>query len=59
MNKQFQSLAVGDRFMFNNLEFVKISEVRVTCCKVINCQSVSNPSETTFVSADTLVTVNG
>jgi hypothetical protein len=59
MNKEFGELAVGDRFIFNGSEFVKTAEVRVTCCKSVNCQSMSNPAETTFIPVNTVVIVNG
>ena len=59
MNKEFGELAVGDRFILNGSEFIKTAEVRVSCCKSVNCQSVSNPAETTFISVNTVVTVNG
>jgi hypothetical protein len=59
MNKEFGELAVGDRFILNGSEFVKTGEVRVSCCKSVNCQSVNNPAETTFVQVNTVVTVNG
>ena len=59
MNKEFGELVVGDRFILNGSEFVKTAEVRVTCCRSVNCQSVSNPAETTFVQVNTVVTVNG
>lgn len=59
MNKQFGELSVGDKFVLNNVEFVKTPDVRVSCCKTVNCQSVSNSSERIFVSVETIVTYNG
>lgn len=38
---KFHELAVGDKFKFNNVDYVKIPEVRVSCCKISeNCQAV-------------------
>jgi len=38
---KFHEVAVGDRFKFNNVEYTKIAEVRVSCCKVKeNCQEL-------------------
>ena len=38
---KFHELAVGERFKFNNVEYTKIAEVRVSCCKVKeNCQEL-------------------
>jgi len=36
---KFHELAVGDYFKFNNQEYQKIKEIRVSCCKIKeNCQ---------------------
>ena len=59
MNKTFGELAVGDRFVVSGTEYVKTSEVRVSCCRSVNCQSISNPEQKNFISTDTVVTVNG
>jgi hypothetical protein len=31
---KFHEVAVGEIFKFNNQEYVKIPEVRVSCCKI-------------------------
>lgn len=37
---KFHELAVGERFLFNNKEYTKIEEVRLSCCKIKeNCQA--------------------
>jgi len=59
MNKQFGELAVGDKFIFNGIEYVKTPDVKVSCCRTVNCQSVSNPDQRTFVSVETVITYNG
>jgi hypothetical protein len=33
---QFKDLNVGDIFKYNNLEYVKIKEERISCCKYLN-----------------------
>lgn len=39
---KFHELAVGEKFKFNNIEFVKVPEERISCCKVkCNCQNCS------------------
>lgn len=38
---KFNEVAVGEKFKFNNVEYTKIPEVRVSCCKVKeNCQEI-------------------
>lgn len=59
MNKPFGDLQVGQRFSLNGTEYVKETEVRISCCKTINCSAVGNPNNKTFVQATTEVTVNG
>lgn len=34
MKKLFHELQVGQRFIYNNNEYLKVTEVRVTCCKI-------------------------
>lgn len=57
MNKNFAELNVGDRFTFNNKEFVKVQELRISCCKVINAQAIDN-GEQTYIANNIMVTVN-
>lgn len=38
---KFHELAVGEKFKFNNQEYLKIQEVKASCCKVKhNCELV-------------------
>jgi len=58
MNKTFGELSVGDRFSINGKEYVKIQEIRISCCQRINAQSTTNPSEKIKVDPATTVTIN-
>lgn len=58
MNKTFGELSNGDRFNLNGKEYVKVAEVRVSCCQRINAQSVNNSNERILVQSSTTVTVN-
>lgn len=40
--KQFKDLAVNDEFSFNGLQYKKIQEVRVSCCRSINACLVND-----------------
>jgi hypothetical protein len=45
---KFHELSVNDRFVFNGKEYIKIPEVKVSCCKIReNCKD--NSSGTTAV----------
>lgn len=38
---KFHELAVGEKFKFNNQEYVKVQEVKASCCKVkYNCELI-------------------
>lgn len=56
--KPFSELNVGDRFIFNNLEFIKTEDVRVSCCRSVNAKASNDSSSTTYVQPDTVVVVN-
>lgn len=58
MNKTFAELAVGDRFTLNGSQYVKIQDVRVSCCKTVNCHDVNNASNRIYVQPSTSVVVN-
>jgi len=50
---RFHELAVGDRFTFNNKEYVKIEEVRISCCKVKeNCREATTNATAVLKPAD-------
>ena len=34
MKKLFQDIKVGQRFVYNSNEYLKVTEIRVTCCKI-------------------------
>ena len=36
MNKPFAEISIGTKFKFNGVEYTKIEDVRVSCCRVIN-----------------------
>ena len=42
---QFQELKVDDKFTINGKEYKRISDQRVSCCKVFNAVSCDNPAE--------------
>lgn len=58
MNKTFAELTVGARFTLNGAEYVKIEDVRVSCCKTVNCHDINNPSNRIYIQPSTTVVVN-
>lgn len=59
MEKPFNELIVGTKFTINNVEYVKTEEIRVSCCRSVNCQMVSDAAQKTFLPPEAVVTVNG
>jgi hypothetical protein len=41
--KRFVDLGMGDKFNLNGVEYTKIPEERISCCKALNAQTVSEP----------------
>ena len=58
MNKTFGELSNGEKFSLNGKEYVKVAEVRISCCKRINAQAVSNANDKILVQPSTAVTIN-
>jgi hypothetical protein len=56
---KFHELAVGDKFKFNNQEYIKTQEVRLNCCKIKeNCQVVSSGAKAALKPLDEVEKVN-
>lgn len=49
MIKKFSELSVGTKFIYNNTEYEKISQVKVSCCKSLNAKSTANEKQRIFV----------
>jgi hypothetical protein len=45
MIRKFSDLEVGTRFTYNNNEYLKIPNERVSCCHVNNAVAFDNPSK--------------
>ena len=50
---KFHELAVGDKFKFNNQEYVKLPEVKASCCKVKhNCENTNGGAKAALQPLD-------
>jgi hypothetical protein len=58
MQNTFKDVEVGTTFKVNNIEYVKMADVKVSCCKVINAHIVGQPNQRTFFTPGTLVDTN-
>ena len=59
MEKLFSELKVGDNFTANNIEYTKIAETKISCCKSVNAQAASNANNKTYFPLNTVVSING
>ncbi len=41
-NKKFMDLSVGEKFTLNGLEYEKIPDERISCCRVNNAQQINS-----------------
>lgn len=58
MIKTFGELQAGARFFVDNVEYVKIETVRISCCQSINAQEANNAGSRKFFTDESAVTVN-
>jgi hypothetical protein len=58
MNKTFGELSQGSRFILNGTEYVKVQEVKVSCCRTVNAELVSDSNNRTYIQPSTVVVVN-
>ena len=58
VNKKFSDITVGQIFFVNGVEYVKIKDVRISCCKVVNCHNAANANQRGFFQGNTVVQVN-
>lgn len=56
--KKFKDLSVGERFTLNGIEYTKITEVKISCCKRVNAHAVGNEKNRINVTPDTEIVVN-
>jgi len=41
----FSEVALGQRFVYQNMEYIKIEQKRISCCKFTNCHAVGNTNQ--------------
>ena len=56
---KFHEVAVGDKFKFNNQEYVKVPEIRVSCCKIsCNAEIVGTAEKAVLKPLDEVEKIN-
>jgi hypothetical protein len=56
MNKLMSEVPVGVQFKFNNIMYTKIQDIRVSCCRVVNCRK-NEDGTNDYVNPNTQVEV--
>jgi hypothetical protein len=59
LTKTLDQVAAGEIFKVNNINYVKIAEVRVSCCRTVNCHVLEDSNQRTFFPGNTVVETNG
>lgn len=59
MQKVLNDVPVNATFTVNGVEYKKINEVKISCCRSVNAEAVANSGNRTFFPGNTLVEVNG
>ena len=55
MEVKLSELNTGDRFQVNGSTYVKTDEVKVSCCRSINCYLLDNNSKKAYFAPNTVV----
>ena len=58
MNKPFEQIAVGSKFIHNNKTYTKTDNIRVSCCKSINAICDTDNKDRVFLQPQEQVEVN-
>ena len=58
MTKNFNEVGLGSKYTVNGVEYIKINEIKVSCCRSINAQVSNDPNNRTFFTGDTSVIIN-
>jgi hypothetical protein len=58
MMKLFSDLGVDSVFILNGIEYKKVQEVRISCCRSINAVAVGNDGNKIQVTPNTEVEIN-
>lgn len=55
----FHELAINDKFIFNDVRYIKIPEERANCCKVrANCKNIDTEQKTALKPLDKVEKIN-
>lgn len=58
ITKKFKDLSVGDTFIFNNVEYTRIADEKISCCRSNNAVLNDETKKKTFIQPLSEVQVN-
>lgn len=56
--KQFKDLQIGEKFTYNNVEYVRIADEKISCCRSNNAVDTTEAKAKTFIQPLSEVQVN-
>ncbi len=59
MGKPLSEVSVGSIFTANGTDYIKTEDIRISCCKSVNCYAVNDAAQKTYFAPSTVVSVNG
>lgn len=58
ITKQFKDLQIGEKFVYNNTEYTRIADERISCCRSNNAVDTTEAQTKTFIQPLSEVQVN-
>jgi hypothetical protein len=58
MIMKFHELTIGAKFTIDNIEYIRIADERISCCKVLNAQKTENNEKVQIVPITDVNVVN-
>lgn len=55
---KFHELKIGDKFTIDNVEYTRITDERISCCKVLNAQKTENNEKVQIVPVTEVNPIN-
>jgi hypothetical protein len=55
---KFHELQVNDKFTYDNVEYIRIPDERISCCKVLNAKVVATNEKAFIVPANDVTKVD-
>jgi hypothetical protein len=58
MDKQFKDLEVGEKFIYNDVTFIRVLDERISCCKVLNSENIDTKEKTMILPLENVKVIS-